>query len=130
MRVYYANQPAAIIIGLLSLAVVVSLAIVFLPIFLVLLGLFLAAVALFWGWSWLKVKLGLASPEPYADWREVMRKAESQARHQYGAGRTTSESVYVEADVTVESEPQAKRSVGSTMRRKWKMTDVEDAETR
>lgn len=31
MRFYYANQPAAILIGLLSVAIVVALAAVFLP---------------------------------------------------------------------------------------------------
>ena len=57
MRFYYANQPAAILIGLLSVAIVVALAAVFLPLIFGLLVVAVGAAALFWAWNWLKVKM-------------------------------------------------------------------------
>ena len=70
MRFYYANQPAAILIGLLSVAIVVALAAVFLPLIFGLLVVAVGAAALFWAWNWLKVKMGWAQPSPYADFAE------------------------------------------------------------
>ena len=84
MRFYYANQPAAILIGLLSVAIVVALAAVFLPLIFGLLVVAVGAAALFWAWNWLKVKMGWAQPSPYADFAEMMRQAEAQARSRYG----------------------------------------------
>lgn len=130
MRFYYANQPAAIIIGLLSVAVIVALAAVFLPLIFGLLLLAVGAAALFWAWGWLKVKMGWAKPEAYADWREVMRRAEEQARAQYGERRGGAESVYIETDVTVETDGEGNVRRETSTRRRWKMTDVEDAETK
>lgn len=129
MRFYYANQPAAILIGLLSVAIVVALAAVFLPLIFGLLVVAVGAAALFWAWNWLKVKMGWTQPSPYADFAEMMRQAEAQARSRYGE-RSGGESVYIETDVTVETDGEGNVRRETATRRRWKMNDVEDAETK
>lgn len=129
MRFYYANQPAAILIGLLSVAIVVALAAVFLPLIFGLLVVAVGAAALFWAWNWLKVKMGWAQPSPYADFAEMMRQAEAQARTRYGE-RSGGESAYIETDVTVETDGEGNVRRETATRRRWKMNDVEDAETK
>lgn len=132
MRYFSVYQPSSLLIGLLSVLIILALAFVFLPIALAVIGLAVFAATVFWGWNWLKVKLGIAKPEPYADWRDMMRRAEEQAREQYCTRQErTSETVYIESDVVVEANVGAEsQSNGNAKRRKWKMTDVEDAETK
>ena len=113
------NPLLSFIIGLATIAVVVGLAIFFLPfIASLVLGIILLGLA-FWVWNWLKIKMGWESKE-VKDFREAMQRAEEEARRQYGAARGEG-TVYEREEVRV-------TRIGSVRDRRRNMQDVEDIE--
>lgn len=113
------NPLLSLIIGLAALAVTVGLVIFFLPLIAgVVIAVILLALA-FWGWNWLKIKMGWESKE-VKDFREAMQRAEEEARRQFGAG---SGGTAYEA-----REEVCISRISSTRDRRRRMEDVEDVE--
>ena len=112
------TSATSIILGLISIAIVVSLFVFMMP---VLLGIFAVVGLAFWLWSWIKMKMGWESEE-VKTFREAMAQAEAAARSQY-AGRSA------DPDGTVyESERVEVRALRSDRTRRRGMEDVSDVE--
>lgn len=114
------NPLLSFIIGLATLAIVVGLVIFFLP---VIAGVVIAVILLvlaFWGWNWLKIKMGWESKE-VKDFREAMQRAEEEARRQFGSSHGECEYYESHEEVRVSR-------IGSSRDRRRSMQDVEDIE--
>lgn len=114
-------SATSVILGLISIAIVVSLVVFMLPVVLGIFAVVVLAGLVFWLWSWIKMKMGWESEE-VKTFREAMAQAEAAARSQY-SGRAE------DPDGTVyESERVEVRALRTDRTRRRGMEDVSDVE--
>lgn len=106
-----------VIISLIALAVTVGLFVVALPIIGTIALVLIGAVALFFGWQWLKRKFGWESPDERM-FRETMEQMERNARAQYQGEEAAASGVYASEETVVTTRRIQRR----------RMDDVEDIE--
>ena len=115
------TSATSLILGLITIAIVVSLFVFMMPVLLGIFAVVVLAGLAFWLWSWIKMKMGWESEE-VKTFREAMAQAEAAARSQY-AGRSA------DPDGTVyESERVEVRALRSDRTRRRGMDDVSDVE--